>query len=143
MTKNQGRAEKYLMQIKKADKEITEMILKISFLRYKASGMGAIRYDKDSVQTSPQDMMCEAITEVVCLEEKMTSRHRELMNARRRTEEIIQLWGDNQAKFIDIYYLNDGKMSDVAEQIKCSDRTAYRIKLEALERFSKQMQDFV
>ena len=105
--------------------------------------MGAIRYDKDSVQTSPQDMMCEAITEVVCLEEKMTSRHRELMNARRRTEELLQLWGDNQAKFIDIYYLNDGKMSDVAEQIKCSCRTAYRIKLEALERFSKQMQDFV
>lgn len=140
MNKNQGRADKYLSQIKNADKEITEMILKISFLRYKASGAGAIRYDKDSVQTSPQDMMCEAITEVVCLEEEMTSRHKALMNARRHTEDIIQLWGgDNQAKFIDIYYLNNGNMSDVARQIKCSDRTAYRIKLDALERFSRQM----
>ena len=139
MTANQGRANKYLMQIKNADKEITEMILKISYLRYKASGAGAIRYDKDRVQTSPQDMMCEAVTEAVYLERQMKERHRELMNARMHTEDVIQLWGDNYAKFIDIYYLNDGDMSDVARQIKCSDRTAYRIKLNALERFSKQI----
>ena len=136
MTANQGRANKYLMQIKNADKEITDMILKISYLRYKASGAGAIRYDKDRVQTSPQDMMCEALTEAVALEREMTTRHKELMDARRHTEEIIELWGDSRAKFIDIYYLNGGDMSDVARRIRCSDRTAYRIKLDALEKFS-------
>ena len=139
MTANQGRANNYLMQIKNADKEITEMILKISYLRYKASGAGAIRYDKDRVQTSPQDMMCETITEAVYLEKRMTTRHRELMNARRHTEDIIQFWDDNQARFIEIYYLNNGDMTDVARQINCSDRTAYRIKSDALERFAKQM----
>lgn len=136
MTTNQGRANKYLMQIRNADKEITEMILKISYLRYKASGAGAIRYDKDRVQTSPQDMMCESLTEVVTLEREMTARHRELMDARRHAEEVIQLWGDSRAKFIDIYYLNGGEISDVARQIRCSDRTAYRIKLDALEKFA-------
>lgn len=139
MTNDQKRADKYLIQIKNADKEITDMILKISYLKYKASGCGAIRYDKDRVMTSPQDMMSEAVTEAVYLERRMTTRHKELMNARRHTEDIIELWGDNQAKLIDIYYLNDGDMSDVARRINCSDRTAYRIKLNALERFSKYM----
>lgn len=139
MTTNQGRADKYLMQIKNADKEITEMILKISYLKYKASGTGAIRYDKDRVQTSPQDMMCEAITEAISLERKMTSRHKEIMDARRHTEDVIQLWNDNQARFISIYYLDNGSMTDVARQIRCSDRTAYRIKKDALERFSRYM----
>ena len=136
MTSKQGRANKYLMQIRNADKEITEMILKISYLRYKASGAGAIRYDKDRVQTSPQDMMCETLTEAVALEREMTARHRELIDARKHTEEVIELWGDSRAKFIDIYYLNGGDISDVARRIKCSNRTAYRIKLDALEKFS-------
>ena len=141
MTKDQkrARANKYLIQIRNADKEITEMILKISYLKYKASGCGAIRYDKDRVMTSPQDMMCEAVTEAVYLEKRMAARHRELMDARRHTEDILELWGDKQARFIDIYYLNHGNMSDVARQMKCSDRTAYRIRLDALERFA----DFV
>lgn len=139
MTINQGRAEKYLMQIKNADREITEIILKISYLRYKASGGGAIRYDKDRVQTSPQDVMSETITEVVTLERKLSSRYKELMDARNHAEDVIQLWNDNQARFISIYYLDNGDISDVAEKIKCSNRTAYRIKLDALERFSKYL----
>lgn len=139
MTKNQERADKYLRQIKNADKEITEMILKISYLKYKASGCGAIRYDKDRVQTSPQDMMCEAVTEAVSLERKMSSRHKELMEARRHAEEVIELWNDKMALLISVYYLDNKNMSDVERQIRCSNSTAHRIKRDALERFSRYM----
>lgn len=139
MTARQEKAEKYLLQIRNTDKEINEMILRIDFLRYKASGAGAIRYDKDRVQTSPEDMMCEAVTEAIALEGQLYARHKQLMDMRAHTEQVISLWNDNNAVFIEIYYLSRGSMTDVADRIKCSSRNAYFIKLKALEEFAKHM----
>lgn len=143
MTNNQKKADKYLSQIRDASKELTELIFRIDFLRYKASGAGAIRYDKDRVQTSPEDMVCEAISEAVYLEGKLSNRHKQLKAMREHTEKIIALWADNNARMIEVYYLNHGSMVDVARQIKCSDRQAYRIRDNALEQFSKYIQDIV
>ena len=139
MNDNQMRADEYLTQIRNASKELSEIILQIEYLRYKASGATGIRYDKDHVQTSPQDMMCEAVTEAVALENKLSNRHKELMEMKDNTVQIISLWNNNSARMIDIYYLNHGSMNDVAEQIGCSSRNAYFIKLKALEEFSKHL----
>lgn len=137
MTDNQIRANKYLLQIRNADRELKELLLQIEYLRYKASGMGAIRYDKDHVQTSPEDMVCEAISEAVMLEGKLRGRHREIQDALTQTQKILQLLDIKYATTIEVYYLNHGSMCDVARSVKCSDRNAYRIKLEALERFAQ------
>lgn len=139
MTEGQNKANKYLSEIRDAEKEINEMILKIEYLRYKASGATAIRYDKDHVQTSPGDMLCESIVEAVAIENKLFHKHRRLVDMRERTNQIISLWGDNCSKVIETYYLSHGSMVDVAKNIGCSDRSAYRIKLKALERFSKHL----
>ena len=139
MTEGQNKANNYLMEIRNAEKEINEMILKIDYLRYKASGATAIRYDKDHVQTSPGDMVCEAIVEAVSIENKLFAKHKRLVDMRERTQEICRLWGDNCSKLIETYYLSRGSMGDVAKVIGCSDRSAYRIKLDALERFSKHL----
>ena len=139
MTDRQKGAERYLLQIRNAGKELADMIDKIEYLRYKASGATAIRYDKDHVQTSPTDMMCEAVTEAVALENKLSVRHKELSAMRDNTVQIISLWNDNNARMIDIYYLNRGSMGDVAERIGCSYRNAYFIKLKALDEFSKHL----
>lgn len=137
MTEAQQKAEKYLSEIRNAYKDLHEMILKIEYLRYKASGAGAIRYDKDRVQTSPEDMVCEAIAEAITIENKLYHRHEKLLKMREHTTKTIELWNDNNARFIDIYYLSRGSMGDVAEKIGCSSRNAYFIKLKALEEFSK------
>ena len=139
MTENQRKADKYLQQIRNADKEINETILKISYLRYKASGATAIRYDKDRVQTSPQDMMCEAVTEAVALERELSERHRELVMMRQHVELVISTWNDKSGAFIDSYYLSRRSMIDTAKHLGCSDRNAYFIKLKALEEFSKHL----
>lgn len=136
MTVDQRRAERYLMQIRNADREITDIILRIDYLRYKASGTGAIRYDKDNVQTSPEDMVCDALTEAVYLESKLSDRNKELMRMRFDTEKIIALWNDNRAKFISAYYLKRGSMTDAAKICHCSSRHIYRVKLDALDAFS-------
>lgn len=140
MTANQQKADRYLMQIRNADKEMKQIFEQIQFLRYKASGMGAIRYDKDHVQTSPEDMVCECIAQAVQLENKLFARNRKLHDSLAHTNEILQLWNDNNnARLITIYYLNHGSMGDVAERIGCSSRNAYFIKLKALEEFSKHL----
>lgn len=136
MTEGQRKADKYLMQIRNADREITDIILRIDYLRYKASGTGAIRYDKDNVQTSPEDMVCDALTEAVDLESRLSERNKELIRMRFNTETIIALWNDNKAKFISTYYLKRGSMMDAARVCKCSPRHIYRVKLEALTAFS-------
>ena len=137
MTDNQQKADKYLMRIRNANKEMRIMYEQILYLRYKASGMGAIRYDKDHVQTSPEDMVCEAIAEAVHLENKLFARAKELQKMLELTHQVIELWNDKYGQAIDTYYLNHGSMVDVARNCQCSDRNAYRIKLEALERFSQ------
>ncbi len=140
MTANQQKADHYLMQIRNADKEMRQIFEQIQFLRYKASGMGAIRYDKDHVQTSPEDMVCECIAQAVQLENKLFARNRKFHDSLTHTNDILQLWNDNNnARLITIYYLNHGSMGDVAEQIGCSSRNAYFIKLKALEEFSKHL----
>lgn len=143
MNENQKRADKYLTQIRDASKELTELIFQIDYLRYKASGAGAIRYDKDRVQTSPEDMMCEAISEAVYLEGKLSNRHKQLKAMREHTEKVLALWSDNNAKFIEIYYLNHGSMTEAANRIGCSSRNIYNIKFKALDEFSKYVQDIV
>ena len=141
MTNEQRKANNYLLEIRNANKEVTEMILKIDYLRYKASGAGAIRYDKDHVQTSPEDMVCEAIAEAVTIENKLFAKHKRLSEMRTHTEQVIGMWNDDKnARFIDIYYLKHGSMVDAARQIGCSDRNVYFIRKKALEEFSKHIQ---
>ena len=137
MTEAQQNAERYLLKIRDANSQMQEMIYKIEYLRYKASGTGAIRYDKDHVQTSPEDMVCEAIAEAISVENKLYHYHNKILEMRENVQGIIGLWNDNNARFIDIYYLSRGSMGDVAEKIGCSSRNAYFIKLKALDEFSK------
>lgn len=139
MNEKQRNAERYLSQIRNASKELTELILQIDYLRYKASGAGAIRYDKDRVQTSPEDMVCDSIAEAVYLEGKLSDRHKQLKAMREHTEQVISLWSGSNARFIDLYYLNHYSMTQVADRIGCTSRSAYNIKFRALEEFSKHL----
>lgn len=142
MNQNQSaiqKANRYLSQIRDASKELTELILRIDYLRYRASGAGAIRYDKDHVQTSPEDMMCQSISEAVDLEQQLSARSKQLKAMREHTEQVISLWSDNNARFIDIYYLNHGSMTEAADRIGCTSRSAYNIKFRALEEFAKHL----
>lgn len=139
MTDNQKKADAYLMRIRNAEKDMRVLFEQIQYLRYKASGMGAIRYDKDHVQTSPEDMVCAAIAEAVTLENKLFGRNKQTREAFERTTQILSLWGDKYATAIETYYLDHGSMCDVARHCKCSDRNAYRIKLDALEKFSQHL----
>ena len=52
---------------------------------------------------------------------------------REHTEKVLALWSDNNAKFIEIYYLNHGSMTEAANKIGCSSRNIYNVKFKALD----------
>lgn len=133
------KADRFLSQIRNADKEITDILNQINYLRYKASGATGIRYDKDHVQTSPSDMVCEALSEAVDMEQHLSDRNRELSQMRQQAEEITQLLSDNERYFIRWYYLDRISMTETADRLHMSSRNAYRVKASALIEFSKHL----
>lgn len=133
------KADRFLMQIRNTDKELTDILNQINYLRYKASGATGIRYDKDHVQTSPSDMVCEALTEAVDLERKLSDRNRELLQMRQQAEDITQLLSDNECYLIRCYYLDRISMTETADRLHMSSRNAYRVKASALIEFSKHL----
>lgn len=133
------KADRFLTKIRNTDKELTDILNQINYLRYKASGATGIRYDKDHVQTSPSDMVCEALAEAVDLERKLSVRHRELLQMRQQAEEITQLLSDNECYLIRYYYLDRISMTETADRLHMSSRNAYRVKASALIEFSKHL----
>lgn len=133
------KADRYLSKIRNADKELTDILNQINYLRYKASGATGIRYDKDHVQTSPSDMVCETLAEAVDLERKLSDRHRKLLQMRQQAEEITQLLSDNERYLIRYYYLDRISMTETADRLHMSSRNAYRVKASALIEFSKHL----
>ena len=133
------KADRFLTQIRNTDKELTDILNQINYLRYKASGATGIRYDKDYVQTSPSDMVCEALAEAVDLERKLSDRNRELLQMRQQAEDITQLLSDNERYLIRYYYLDRISMTETADRLHMSSRNAYRVKASALIEFSKHL----
>ena len=133
------KADRYLSKIRNADKELMDILNQINYLRYKASGATGIRYDKDHVQTSPSDMVCEALAEAVDLERKLSDRNRELLQMRQQAEDITQLLSDNERYLIRYYYLDRISMTVSADRLHMSSRNAYRVKASALIEFSKHL----
>jgi len=122
------KADRYLSKIRNADKELTDILNQINYLRYKASGATGIRYDKDHVQTSPSDMVCEALAEAVDLERKLSDRNRELLQMRQQAEDITQLLSDNERYLIRWYYLDRISMTETADRLHMSSRNGYGVK---------------
>lgn len=143
MTEGQKRADDFLKIIKDENRTLSEMITKVEYLRYKAAGGGAIRYDKDHVQTTPEDILSKSMAEAVDLEQKIRDKKNEIEERRIRTNMIIHSWDDTDgmlsALVIMIYYMNNGSIKDVASKLEKSERQAYRMKLDALERFGKEL----
>ena len=143
MTEGQRRADEFLRVIRDEEKLIGNMAQKVMYLKYRAAGGGAIRYDKDRVQTTPEDTISSAMAEAVDLERKIIELKYNVTERRIKASSIIHSWDGSEgmmlAYVIMIYYLDNGSMRDVSRQIERSERQAYRMRLDALERFNKEL----
>lgn len=143
MNEGQRRADEFLRVIRDEEKLIRNMAEKVMYLKYKASGGGAIRYDKDRVQTSPEDMISSAMAEAVDMERRIIDIKYDVTERRIKANAIIHSWEDREgmllAYLIMIYYMDNGSMRDAARELQKSERQTYRMRLDALERFSKEL----
>lgn len=87
----------------------------------------AIRYDKDKVQTSPEDTISKIVAEINELESRMNAL--QLKKAQRIEEidrAISSLESDEERTALTMRYINRIPVSDIAEAMGYSEPTIYR-----------------
>ena len=93
---------------------------------------GAIRYDKDKVQTAPSDKMSDIMASVDDLDNEIAELKEELREAR-RTIEALPL-PDPELRVICLRYQDGLKWEDVARAVHKSPRTVHRIHTSAVDK---------
>lgn len=140
MTENQNKAEAYLKQIRDVERTIKNKRDELDALRYKASGATAIRYDKDKVQTSPQDYLTMAIMDIIEIEKQLEEDAVSIEEMKGSAYAIVrQMQSADQRALIEWFYLNGISMTETADRMNMSERTAYYLRNDALEGFGKLM----
>ena len=140
MTANQEKASLYLNELKRAEEAIQKKEIELDALRYRASGSGAIRYDKDKVQNSPESYMELAMDEIVKLSLKIDKDKDVLDKKLGRAYKLVKKLEDRDHRTLIIwFYLNGATMKITAERMAVSERKAYYIQETALEEFGKAL----
>ena len=142
MSKNQNRekAEEYLKRIRIRDRALKSKRDELDALRYKASGAGAIRYDKDQVQTTPQDYLSLAMDDIIKIEEQIESDEAVLEEMKGNAYTTVRMIPQPDHRIIiEWYYLNGLSMNQTADKMNIAERTAYYLRDDALDSFGKVM----
>lgn len=140
MTDNQNKAESYLKRIREVERNLKTKRDELDALRYKASGAGAIRYDKDRVQTSPQDYLTMAIADIIEYEKQIEEDEASVEDMKGQAYAIVRkIEAPEHRTIIEWFYLNGISMNETAERMNMSERTAYYLKEDALEFFGALM----
>ena len=95
-------AREYLQQLQDIDVSINQDLSRLEAMRIGATGQGAIRYDRDKVQTSPQDRLCSDVCDIVTFNERLNDRIDAFIDAKERV--IEQIRGLHNATFNQVLF---------------------------------------
>ena len=140
MTENQKLGESYLLRIREKEKKYKATLMEIEALEYAASGQGAIRYDKDKVQTSsdPNDRMIEFIQDAIAKRAELEKISIELDELKVSSYQFIKRMANADERIIlEWYYINAKPMEEAMRKLCVSERKAYYIRDDALEHFGE------
>ena len=140
MTDNQNKAENYLKKIRDVEKVLKNKRDELEALRYKASGSGAIRYDKDRVQSSPKDYMTMAIADILEIEKQIQEDEASIEDIKGQAYAVVrQMKQPEHRVLIEWFYLNGISMNETAIRMNMSERSAYYLREDALEVYGELM----
>lgn len=130
-------AQKYLQQIKVLDTKIKQKEEQIAFLKEAASCSGAIRYDKDKVQTSCSDSTLEKrIIEYMTLEQEVEEQKLHLAKIRNIIiEQIHDLTDDRYINVLFKRYVEIKTYELIAVEMNYSFDYVKELHRDALEDF--------
>lgn len=133
---NQNKALNYLDTIKKLSERIKSRGLEIDALRYSASGAGGIQYDKDRVQTSPEDRLALIIDDILEKEKEQDEDIDRLYDLKCEVYSYIRRLSDEYERiFLEYVYINNMTINVAANKMHMSERNLYNVRLNALENF--------
>lgn len=102
----------------------------------------AIRYDKDKVQTSPDDQMSKIIAEINALEIKMaTVQRRKSQQIERIDKAINALASDEERTALTMRYINRIPVSDIALAMGYAEPTIYKFMNQGGEQIAKSIRN--
>lgn len=97
-----------------------------------------ITYDKDPVQTSPEDSMARIMSEVDELNGQIDALQRaRALEILRISRVIDQMDDPREATVLDAYYLGRKSMQEIAEHLHYSERHVYRLRSEGVAKMSQ------
>jgi len=136
MTDNQKHADRYLSKIRDTEIAIKNKELELEALRWKASGVGAIRYDKDKIMTSAKNYMEMAIADCMELDAEIEEDRASIEEVKGIAYAIVRKMDKHEQRaIIEWFYLNCESMANTAAKMFMSERNAYYLRDDALESF--------
>ena len=97
-----------------------------------------ITYDRDRVQTSPEDSMARIMAEVDELDQQIDTLRRSMAMEILRISRVIDRMEDpREATVLDAYYLGRKSMQEIAEHLHYSERHVYRLRSEGVAKMSQ------
>jgi DNA-directed RNA polymerase specialized sigma subunit len=104
----------------------------------------AITYDKDRVQTTPEDHMAETMAEVADLDAEIEIlRRRRARQIRLISRALDQLEDDREKAILEAYYIGRKSMNEIAEHMSYSLQHTYRLKRDGVENMRKMRNAYV
>lgn len=98
---------------------------------------GAIRYDKDKVQTTPQDKMSDIMAQIDDLDHDIEDLKAQLRSSRQQVADMARELDPMQERIIILRYVDGLKWDDVARAVHRSVRTVHRIHKETVDKLKK------
>lgn len=125
----------YLGQVLECEREIRRYKERLYELRVQAGGVGAIRYDKDKVVTSPDNMMEKAIIRACEVEERIEQKIAEKTIKQVNLTEQIEAVGGNEAEILYQRFVNMKSFGQIAREENYSNQYIRNLLVKALKNF--------
>lgn len=127
-----AKIEQYLEGIAHADEKLHQLEMEIERLEQVARGCGAIKYDKERVQTTPQNTVEDNIIKLVEAKHDLELMKSALATRRAEGYKYISKLSDSEYQIVNDMYFKNIPIKKIAIHRHYSLRTAQRLHTKAL-----------
>ena len=130
--------QEFMRQIKKIRRKIRLLSEQIERDTVLASGVGTIRYDKVSVQTSPiQDRMTDIVANIIQSTDEYEYQIKLLQKQEAQARSLLIQLTECHERVLSLHYLDGLSWSQVAVKLNYDDGYIYEVKDKALNELTK------
>lgn len=134
--------KEYMHQIKETKRTIRLIEEQIQRDTVLAQGVGAIRYDKDRVQTSPVgDRLTDIVANIIESTEELKAEIRTLQRLELEARQYLIQLSECHERVLSLHYLDGLSWSQVAVKLNYDDGYIYEVKNKALDELGKVLKE--